>query len=162
MEATATKTETVTFIAWCVDQHVVVQTKDIPPPDAVLNHRGQVVETIPGRVIEFSDHEYQTSDPVEIEFIRNHELFNSKIWEKGNAPDEPKPTIQTQTAAIAKAAAAGDVAAINEVLRVERETHNRDVVFAVASAAVEGLEGDEEKDKSPSEPSNPDLTPSLD
>lgn len=140
--------KTTTFIAKCSNQLLTMS----PSTPAVKALNGAIIAAAdPGRHIQFVDGRFETSDSEEIEFLRDHKLFNSRFYEEGNAPDEPKPTVKEQLSAVARAIAASDPDAIQAVLDEERATHDRDVV---TSAAQEGLvaladEG-EEKQSSPS------------
>lgn len=86
-------------------------------------------------------HQFRTNDPVLIDFLRDHENFNtdgpSGFWELGAAPDEPKPTLTEQNVRLAKAQAIGDIEGIEEVLAIERETHNREPIIQGAEAALQ-------------------------
>lgn len=148
--ATATTDNPVTFFTRYPELELVID-----PLDHERNHRGQVIKTLPRRAIKFGNkgnvNEYVTSDPEEIEILRNHphfEVMERGFWELGNAPDEPQPTMGKQIEAIAQAAAERDVETLKEVIQVEKDTHNREAVFAAARGALKGLE--EKGSKSPS------------
>lgn len=86
---------------------------------------------------------FRTDDAVLIDFLRNHENFNvdgpSGFWELGAAPDEPKPTMTEQTVALGKAQALGDIDEVEAILKLEKETHNREAIIEGAEAALETL-----------------------
>lgn len=56
---------------------------------------------------------------------------------------EPEPKLADQLAAITRAAVNRDVEAINEVLALERETHNREAVLLQGNAALEQIAEEE-------------------
>lgn len=135
-------TESVTFFTRYPRLELVID-----PLDYELNHRGQRIKTFPRRAIQFGNkgnvNEYVTSDPEEIEILRNHphfEVMERGFWELGNAPDEPKPSMASQIEAIAKAGAERDIETLKDVIQVEKDTHNREPVFAAAKGALKGLE----------------------
>lgn len=78
-----------------------------------------------------------------LDFLRSHENFNLNrpggFWEEGAAPDEPQPTLADQMKAIGRAAAAGDINALEQVRQTELETHNRVAVLQGVDEAEETL-----------------------
>ena len=94
-----------------------------------------------GRKIEFIGNEYVTADPAEIEFLRNHPLFNADIWEFGAAPGELKPTEREQRDAIIQASVARDVPALQKIKLEESETHNRATVIEAVESALRSIAG---------------------
>ena len=136
---TETQTESVTFISKCHNQSVVIEPKDVE-----YDTRGvRVIKRIAGKSVEFENGKLTTDDPEVIEHIRSLAQFNAVdtrgIWELGNAPAEPKPTVAQQQKAIEAAVTEGDVDAIAEVVEVEKETHNRAVVLSTARVALASL-----------------------
>lgn len=98
--------------------------------------------------VEFENHVFDTSDPKLIEWLRGRDTFNvvgpSGFYEQGAAPDEPRPTLAEQAVKIARASAEADVDAINDVLRLEKDTHNRVPIIQAAEAALRSFaEGSE-------------------
>jgi hypothetical protein len=158
--ATATKNKPATFIARATDFRLVVE-----PADVVRNHRGQIVETIPGQAVEFKQNRFvaEPDDTVTIptregdkevwvaEYLRGLPGFNIDFWEIGNAPGELRPTFAEQNAKIIRALASRDVEAIAAVVDEEKATHKREAVFMSAEAALAGLAGDHEEDVIPDE-----------
>jgi hypothetical protein len=57
---------------------------------------------------------------------------------------EPEPRLDDQIGAITRAAVDRDVDAINEVLELERETHNRDIVILQGEAALRQIAEEQE------------------
>lgn len=154
--ATATKNETVTFLAPCANLRLVKE-----PKFPTLNHLGLPVGMNPGVSVDFSEGQYSTSDPEIIEWLRNHRQFNvpgyQGFWEDGNAPDEPKPTIPQQQAALEAALDAKDADAVRAVIEEEKATHNREVIFASARIALKALAPSDgtKKEKAPSPSQKP-------
>jgi hypothetical protein len=117
------------------------------PEDYILDARGAVIGKQKPEPDEspwsysFDNSILETSDPVAIEFIREHELFNRDIWEAGAAPDEPKPTNAEQMAIISQAAATRDVEAIEALIEDEKNNHDRLPIIQAAEAALSALEG---------------------
>ena len=101
-----------------------------------------IQEAVEGRSIFFNGYRYETSDPEEIEFLRNHEFFNKPrgIWEEGNAPDEPKPTQKERVRQITRASAQGDIDALEALLTDEQEGHNRPEIVSAIEDALEAVE----------------------
>lgn len=140
--ATETKPQTkpTTFIAKCENLVLVVE-----PRFPRFNHLGLRIGNDPGKRVEFDRGEFTTDDPELIEWLRAHRNFNvpsnQGFYEVGNAPDEPRPTIAEQHAAIEGAVAERDVEALEAVVAEEKATHNREVVFAAARIAARALAG---------------------
>lgn len=91
---------------------------------------------------EFENGTFTTEDQNLIDWLRNHKLFNNVergFYERGNAPDEPKPTMSQQTEAIGEASAIGDLERLEEILALEKDTHNREPVLVAAEAAISGI-----------------------
>lgn len=137
--ATEVATEQVTFIAY--SENLSLYRKS-PRPIREDGIRVGVTEPEPGESpwkIDFQDYRFTTDDPVLIEFLRGHELFNNKtsgVWEEGRAPDEPQPTLSEQTSAIGRAAADRDVEGLQRILQLEKETHGRVPVIQSAESAL--------------------------
>lgn len=149
-----TTIEEVTFISQCPGQILVKEPEDF---DVVRIGNRNVVKKLPAVRIEFGEGSnpniYKTTDPEIIEWLREHPQFQVKergFWELGNAPDEPKPSMQSQIEEIARAAGARDVEAIKSVVEVEKDTHNREPVLAAARGALKGIEGGSERKSSSS------------
>lgn len=101
----------------------------------------QEIDRTPWRA-EFENGILTVEDPALIEWLRSHRLFNNVergFYEQGNAPDEPKPTLTQQTQAIGAASAIGDLERLEEILALEKDTHNREPVLAAAEAAITGI-----------------------
>lgn len=136
----APKQEEITFYAKSPNLRLV-----FVPKDEVLNHRGQIVEKLPGKAAEFGEgenlpHRFTTSDPDMIAAIRDHKDFELKFWEEGKSPDEPKPSIAEQNERIVRATATGDKEEIEQVLSEERQNHNRETVLLAGEAALRAIE----------------------
>lgn len=150
-------TKPVTFLSRSPNQRLTFE-----PGEIIRNERGRVIETIPSRSIEFEDrglgHGTYVWDPSDegredwerseefLTWLREHPKINTgregAFWERGAAPDEPEPKLFKQMDAIMKASAAGDADAIEDVLRTERETQNRDLVLETGEAALARLSGE--------------------
>jgi hypothetical protein len=76
-----------------------------------------------------------------IQWLRSHPDFGFKIFED-SLPESEEPTAETQANAIWAAVEADDQEALNEVIALERETHNRPPVLAMARAATERITGE--------------------
>lgn len=138
----------VRFVSRAVDLRVIAD-----PEDFVRNERGQIIKSYPGYAIEFQNNTYTVAKPDEetveylgekvktVDFLRDHPGFNVDFWEVGNAPGEPKPTVDEQNARIIRALAARDAEEILEVVREERETHQRETVYNAAETALESIAG---------------------
>jgi hypothetical protein len=90
--------------------------------------------------VQFIDSYFETDDETIIEFIREHELFNTDVWEAGAAPDEPQPTYSDQMKAISVAAATRNIPELEAVIKEEKKTHNRPPILQAADAAIEAIE----------------------
>jgi hypothetical protein len=102
----------------------------------------------PGDMIEFEGHEYKTDDEKDITEIRKSAVFNTMIWEQGNAPDEPKPTVKSQLSKISRARS---VKTVEAVIDEEKATHSRAVVLDAAQDRLEALAEDgKQQEKKPS------------
>jgi hypothetical protein len=154
--AKANKKNEVTFIARCKNQALWVGAPDAPEYDAIGRRVGN-----PGKLVEFEDHRLTTSDPEVIDSIRSTRLFNVSIWQEGEAPNEPKPTIASQLAAITKAVAKQDADGVQAVVEEERATHKRVVVLEAAKNALEALAGDDDSSDEKDESSQPTSTRSV-
>lgn len=90
--------------------------------------------------VEFENHLFEAKSQTLIDWLRGRPTFNvvgpSGFYEQGAAPDEPRPTLAEQSVALAKATAEADVDRINEVLRLEKDTHNRVPIIQAAEAAL--------------------------
>lgn len=93
--------------------------------------------------VQFEKHLFTTDHPKLIAWLRQHSKLNfngpSGFYEDGNAPNEPKPRMQDQMAAIIDAQGDLDVERLQDVLKVERDTHNRPVIIQAAEAAIRKL-----------------------
>lgn len=163
MATTTIDSKEVTFISQCPGQVLVKEPMDY---DVVKVGNRNVVKTLQAVRVEFGEGSnpniYTTSDPEIIDWLREHPQFQVKergFWELGNAPDEPQPTMNSQIEEIGRAAGARDIEALNKVIEVEKDTHNREPVFAAAKGALKGLEGDEERKQSTSRNSAAKSTP---
>lgn len=156
MAATKTKkakaAKPVTFYSRSPNQRLTFE-----PPDVERNERGRVIRRITGKAVQFenglyvwdpsdsSRDEWERSEEA-LEFLRAHEKLNAQregaFWEKGAAPDEPRPTLADQQAAITTAAVAKNADALSEIIEQERDTHNRDSVIELAELALEQVQGD--------------------
>ncbi len=152
---TATKTESVTFISKCMNQTL---TRRPAMNEARAPNGAVLIPADPGERVTFDNHRYETATPDQIEWLRNHPFFNVTVWEEGSPPDEPKPTLDEQIAAIQKAKTKLELEALIEG---EGETHNRTVVIRAARRAMSELAA-EEKKPSTSKPSEKPSTPSAD
>lgn len=110
----------------------------------VRNERGIVTMNTPNRQVEFQHNQLRVDDPKLAEELRDHPGFNRHFWELGNAPNEPKPTLQDQLSALATAAGNQDPDGVAAVLRTEKETHKREVVITSCEAALEAMAKDPE------------------
>lgn len=79
--ATAERTEmenqqepTSLFISKCINQKIFVK-------QPYLHVQNGIPVFVPGESIQFTNHEYRTSDPKIKEFLRNHRLFGTQITE---------------------------------------------------------------------------------
>ena len=167
------KLEKVTFLSRSPNQRLVFEFGDV-----IRNERGRVVEQVPSRAIEFVDqgaHGEWVFDPDDesrdewmrsaelLAWLRRHPNFNSgqsgSFWERGAAPDEPKPTVLEQMDKINAGTFERDRKAVEDVLANERETHDREAVIAAAESALSRL--DEEDAKPREESAGSDEEPSL-
>ena len=139
---TETKTKPVEFLAKAAEQRLVVE-----PAWQTFGPTGRIMQADQGKAVEFEAHRFTTDDPELIEWLRSHRLFNVSFWEEGAAPDEPKPTVAEQQKAIASAAVRQDVEKLADVIRVEKETHNREPVLLAAEAALEEIAGEDESEE---------------
>jgi hypothetical protein len=81
--------------------------------------------------------------------LKNHRLFNAfgthnGFWAEDEAPDELKPTVKDQVAAIIAALKADDRKAVEAVLISERSSHNREVVISAGEDALSALKESEQ------------------
>jgi hypothetical protein len=92
--------------------------------------------------VEFQNSVYTTEDPVIIEFLRTHWLFQHPkgFWEQGAAPDEPQPTMSEQTSRIARASVGFDTEDLEKLITEEKQLHNRPAVIMGAEAAIDEVE----------------------
>lgn len=92
--------------------------------------------------VEFQNHMFETDDPVLIEWLRAHNLFENVkgFWEQGAAPDEEQPTLAAQMDSLNDASAAYDRSAVEAVIAEEKNTHNRTAVLQVADAALRRID----------------------
>lgn len=164
--ATATKTKKakaakpVTFFSRSHNQRLTFE-----PPDVVRNARDRVIETIPAKAIQFENglyvwdpkdearDEWERSEET-LDWLRAHPKLNTQregaFWEKGAAPDEPRPTLAEQQMAITTAAVAKNAEALKEILERERDSHKRDSVIDLAEVALEQVQGEgSDSDSSP-------------
>ncbi len=112
----------------------------IEPADEILNHHGKVVEKIKGLRADFSPEGILTTDdPKLIEGLRASNGYNQVFWEDGRPPETPLPTVADQMSEITSAATEGDVGAIEKVIEVEQETHQRVEILSAAKAALATL-----------------------
>lgn len=89
--------------------------------------------------VEFVGGRYKAETEEIAEWLRNHKLFNNSdrgFYEQGKAPDEPKPTLTEQAGAIAEASAMVEIDRLEEILELERSTHNREPILVAAEAAL--------------------------
>lgn len=153
--------ETVTFIAKCHNLRLTLR----PAYGAIRAPNGNVITPADaGEHVQFESHEFKTDDPKVVEALRDYEGYNLYFWEDGKAPNEPQPRTKDQLEAIIKAQAVLDADAINAVLKVERETHNRPLVIDTAEAALDAIDvdGENESSRPTSDNSEPVLTTSRD
>ena len=62
------------FIAQCSNQVLCMKPQRVQVVDGI-------VLPVPGEHIRFNNGEYETNDKKEIEFIKNHRLYQSQIFE---------------------------------------------------------------------------------
>jgi hypothetical protein len=62
------------FIAKCSNQVLCMKPQRVQVVDGI-------VLPVPGEHIRFNNGEYETADKKEVEFIKNHRLFGSQIFE---------------------------------------------------------------------------------
>jgi hypothetical protein len=131
-------TKTTVFNSFSPNQQVIVQAGR--PEARDVNNR-VVAQFIPEIRADFSHNQLETDDSKVIDYLKNHDDFNSPRgwWLEGSAPDEPKPTRTDQGKAVARAAARGDVDKLRAVLDEERATHNRPDVIASAEEALANI-----------------------
>jgi hypothetical protein len=147
--ATATKQSEVTFVTRIINYRLTQIPEDWEELSGgrrrrILGHAA-VFDEVTGT--------YTTSDPEEIEWLRNHDEFGSKFVEAGS--DEPKPTVAEQVTAVASAV---DIDQLEEIDTLERETHNRQIVLDAVHAAAERMApeaGADEETSSTSPPADP-------
>ena len=156
MAATKTKkakaAKPVTFYSRSPNLRLVFEPEDIQ-----RNERGRVTDRFAARDVQFEKGMYvwdpQKDDEEILDWLREHPKLNSTresaFWEKGNAPNEARPTLAERQLAITTAAVAKDADALNEIIEDERETHNRDSVIDLATVALEQVTG-EGSDSEPS------------
>jgi hypothetical protein len=92
--------------------------------------------------IEFERHEFETDDPVLIDFMREHPLLNNPIsgfFEREKSPDELKPSVAEQQDRIDAALYEADTDELEAIIAGERETHNRDSVISRGEAALKRI-----------------------
>jgi hypothetical protein len=95
--------------------------------------------------IQFQLNQYQTADPVIIDWLRGLDLFNfngpSGFWELVESVDvnDLEPTAEDQLRELQDALMKHDPDAAEIVLLVEKETHNRPQVLKAAESAVASL-----------------------
>lgn len=70
-----------------------------------------------------------------VDWLRSHEDFNVRYHEQGNEPDRPLPTDEDFMDMVNEASMRWDVEAIVELLRTERESHNRASLVTFADRA---------------------------
>lgn len=161
------KNTEVTFISKCSNLRLVKvpRTATTFGPGGVVLNEGQAGEDVQfkdGRFVVSVDAKFKPEDDqTVVEWLRAHKLFNelnqnNGFFEEGNAPDEPKPTLREQLAAIAQAAARQDREALKTLIAAERDTHNRIPVVEAAEEALEALsfepeKADGDKEKAPSQ-----------
>lgn len=142
----------VTFFSRSPNQRLTFE-----PEDIIRNERGRVTDRHPAKAVQFengmyvwdptdkSRQDWETSEEL-LEWLRDHGKLNAQregaFWEKGAAPDEPRPTLAEQQIAITTAAVAKDAETLKKILAVERDTHNRDSVIDLAEVALEQVQGE--------------------
>lgn len=89
--------------------------------------------------IQFENGEFVTDDARLIAHIKDSPLFNVSIWEAGNAPDEPKPTLNEQMEIVLDAIGARDEDALKKLIKSEKAKHNRQPVLHAAESALERI-----------------------
>lgn len=135
---TETPTQTIRFLTK-YPEHVLVMEPARPERQFTDGTRAQ---GSPGRRIHFTaENQYETSDPEEIAFIRNHRLFNQDVWEYGAAPGELRPTISERLTEIVAASTDRDADALSRIKVEEAETHNRAIVIDAAESALRSIAG---------------------
>lgn len=96
----------------------------------------------PWKVIFFQG-QYQTSDPLIIDWLRKHKKLNyngpSGFFEMEKPLAEQKPTEVEQLREVREALLHRDLDRAEIALEVEKETHNRPTVLREAAAAVESI-----------------------
>jgi hypothetical protein len=70
-----------------------------------------------------------------IDWLRNHSEFNQRFHESGNEPGRPLPSDEDFMGMVNAASMALDVDKITELLKNERETHNRPALVTIADRA---------------------------
>lgn len=142
-QETKRETEPVTFISRSPNLKVVID-----PKYPRYNDMGRKIGMNSGERAEFDRHRFTTTDPEVADYLRSRPGFNAPshqgFYEDGAAPDEPKPSIKSQTDAIFAAAQNRDVEAIRAVIEHEDETHKRDQVYAAAQGALAAIAGSQE------------------
>ena len=142
--ATKTKpeTETVTFVARCMNQEVVIEPRR---PVYERDGGGNVVNVhyTPGKRCVFKNWTFETDDAQTIEYLRNHSQFDTPHgWKE--AYDASRPSVVERAEAIARLAASGDKAGLLELIRSEESAGDggRSDVLGPAHAALEAVESD--------------------
>lgn len=156
--ATQTKTKKakaakpVTFFSRSPNQRLIFE-----PADTERNERGRVIKRYASKDVQFENGMFvwdpKQHDKELLDWLREHPKLNASregaFWEKGAAPDEPRPTMAEQSAAITSAAVAKNAEALEQIIERERETHKRDSVLDLAEVALANVQG-EGSDSEPS------------
>ena len=128
-----TEQETVTFIAKVRELRLVRS-----PGFRKVNDIGQS-EQIKGVAYQFEDGVFRTDDPDILAWLRAHSAYHVDFHEKGAEPDRI-PDSSGVLGEVSEAAVAGDLKALQDILAVEQDGHQRPDVLSAAGAAVEALE----------------------
>jgi hypothetical protein len=126
------------FLSRSPNQQVVVD----PGREELRDPQGAVLQTGRSpRFVNFVGNRLETDDADAIKRLREDDLFQhpNGWWEEGKAPDEPKPTRESQNKAITRATAQGDVDKLEEIRTEELNTHNRRDVLENIDEAVAAI-----------------------
>ena len=161
--STATATKPVTFISRFPNLRIVRVAEDVLrneagrkvgaiAPGSLQNERHGIEDDGAPWEINFEGGVFVTDDPILIDFLRNHKPFNPAdgsgdrdvmgagcnidYWEQGAPPEELRPTLAEQSAAIGRFGALGDEEGLKALLDEERATHNRESVTQGAESAL--------------------------
>lgn len=139
----ATKTKPSTFRSKGAHFQIVMR------PPLTRYENGMLITDDAGKILDFGTPfrstdgprgQYTTSDPDEIEFLRNAASFGVEFWELGNEPDALHPTMAELAPQVAAATAELDVDALRALLEAEEASHKRPDVVTMIESAIEALE----------------------